>query len=107
MPLVSLLCQVSAFGIVPCRVELLCRHAMAPGNVLDLPGPPGDDGHVGRLSSQVAARVVSMLFWELFERQDSEYRERILPPVVTARIAVEQAGTFGWARGDDRRGPGG
>lgn len=55
----------------------------------------------------VPVRVARMSSWELFERQDSEYRERILPPSVTARIAVEQAGTFGWARGDDRRGPGG
>jgi transketolase len=46
----------------------------------------------------VAARVVSMPSWELFERQPLEYRERVLPPEVTARIAIEQASTFGWER---------
>jgi transketolase len=43
-------------------------------------------------------RVVSMPSWELFERQSREYRERVLPPDVTARIAIEQASTFGWER---------
>ena len=46
----------------------------------------------------VAARVVSMPSWELFDRQDEGYRESVLPSAVTARVAVEQASTFGWAR---------
>jgi transketolase len=46
----------------------------------------------------VRARVVSMPSWELFERQTSEYRESVLPRDVVARIAVEQASTFGWER---------
>jgi transketolase len=46
----------------------------------------------------VKARVVSMPSWELFEQQDQEYRDSVLPPSVTARIAVEQAATFGWGR---------
>src|SRR5438876_8506543 len=45
----------------------------------------------------VNARVVSMPSWELFERQDHGYRTKVLPPSVTARVAVEQASTFGWA----------
>jgi transketolase len=45
----------------------------------------------------VKARVVSMPSWELFERQSQEYRESVIPPAVTARVAVEQASTFGWA----------
>ena len=43
-------------------------------------------------------RVVSMPSWELFDKQTPEYRESILPKDVTARISVEQASTFGWAR---------
>src|SRR6185312_8891868 len=43
-------------------------------------------------------RVVSMPSWELFEKQPLEYRETVLPHAVTARISVEQASTFGWAR---------
>jgi transketolase len=46
----------------------------------------------------IKARVVSMPSWELFEQQDVKYRETVLPPEVTARVAVEQASTFGWAR---------
>jgi transketolase len=46
----------------------------------------------------IAARVVSMPSWELFERQTPEYRESVLPRRVTARVAVEQASTFGWER---------
>jgi len=46
----------------------------------------------------VRARVVSMPSWELFEKQDQAYRDSVLPPEVTARVSVEQASTFGWAR---------
>jgi transketolase len=45
-----------------------------------------------------AVRVVSMPSWELFERQSKEYRDEVLPPSVTARVAIEQAATFGWER---------
>jgi transketolase len=46
----------------------------------------------------VAARIVSMPSWELFERQPSAYRDEVLPPGVSARVAVEQASTLGWER---------
>ena len=45
----------------------------------------------------VRVRVVSMPSWELFERQPEVYRESVLPPAITARVAVEQASTFGSA----------
>jgi transketolase len=45
----------------------------------------------------IRARVVSMPSWELFERQSQDYRDHVLPPEVTARVAVEQASTLGWA----------
>jgi transketolase len=48
-------------------------------------------------SEGLKARVVSMPSWELFEQQDQTYRDQVLPPAVTARVAVEQASTFGWA----------
>jgi transketolase len=37
----------------------------------------------------IAARVVSMPSWELFEEQDEAYRNSVLPPEVNARVAVE------------------
>jgi transketolase len=46
----------------------------------------------------IKARVVSVPSWELFDDQPQEYRDRVLPPDVTARVSVEQASTFGWAK---------
>jgi transketolase len=46
----------------------------------------------------IKARVVSMPSWELFEQQDQDYRDRVIPPQVTARVSVEAASTLGWAR---------
>ena len=46
----------------------------------------------------IRARVVSMPSWDLFEHQDQSYRDEVLPPGVTARVAVEQGSTFGWAQ---------
>ena len=46
----------------------------------------------------VAAQVVSMPSWELFEEQDQAYRDSVLPPKVKARLVVEQAGPLGWDR---------
>src|SRR5207253_1264819 len=50
----------------------------------------------------VKALVVSMPTWDIFEyyceKKDPGYRNKILPPMVTARVSVEQASTFGWAR---------
>jgi len=50
------------------------------------------------MSEGINARVVSMPSWELFESEDREYRDRVLPPGVTARVAVEEASAFGWER---------
>jgi transketolase len=49
-------------------------------------------------SDGIRARVVSMPSWELFEHQDAAYRDQVLPPDITARVAVEQASVLGWAR---------
>ena len=46
----------------------------------------------------VAARVVSLPCWELFEHQPEAYRNSVLPPDVKARVSVEQASTFGWSQ---------
>ncbi len=46
----------------------------------------------------IKARVISMPSWELFEQQGQEYRDSVIPPEVAARVSVEQASTFGWAR---------
>lgn len=46
----------------------------------------------------ISTRVVSMPCWELFDRQSQQYRDEVLPPSVTVRVAVEQASTLGWDR---------
>jgi transketolase len=46
----------------------------------------------------IAARVVSMPSWELFERQDRNYRDAVLPPRIKARVAVEMGSVIGWDR---------
>jgi transketolase len=45
----------------------------------------------------ISARVVSMPSFELFRRQERSYRDEVLPPDLTARVAVEAASPFGWA----------
>ena len=46
----------------------------------------------------IRARVVSLPSWDLFEHQDQPYRDQVLPPDITARVAVEQAAILGWAQ---------
>ncbi len=46
----------------------------------------------------VRTRVVSMPSWELFEAQDKNYRDSVLPPNVRARLAVEAGCRQGWER---------
>jgi transketolase len=45
----------------------------------------------------ITARVVSMPSFELFREQERSYRDQVLPPDMTARVAVEAASPFGWA----------
>ena len=56
------------------------------------------DAHEKLMTEGVRSRVVSMPSWEIFELQSQEYRDSVLPPDITNRIAVEQASTFGWER---------
>ena len=44
----------------------------------------------------IFVRVVSMPCMELFEQQSDEYKEKILPKKIRARVAVEAAANFGW-----------
>jgi len=46
----------------------------------------------------VNVRVVSMPSWELFDHQDQDYKDSVLPPSVAARVSIEQASTLGWDR---------
>jgi transketolase len=51
----------------------------------------------GKLKEQgIAARVVSMPSWELFEKQDNAYKEKVFPRSVRKRLAVEAGSPLGW-----------
>ena len=54
--------------------------------------------HEKLISEGIRSRVVSMPSWEIFDHQTQEYQESVLPPNVKARVAVEQASSFGWER---------
>jgi transketolase len=46
----------------------------------------------------IAARVVSMPSWELFDAQPEDYRNSVLPPEVKARVSIEASTPLGWER---------
>ncbi len=46
----------------------------------------------------IAVRVVSMPSWELFEKQDQAYRDKLFPSAVRARVSVEAGSRIGWER---------
>ena len=56
------------------------------------------EAHEQLLAEGIRSRVVSMPSWDIFDHQTQDYRDSVLPPKVTARVAVEQASTFGWER---------
>jgi transketolase len=47
-------------------------------------------------SEGIRSRVVSMPSWELFNRQPQDYQDRVLPPSIHARVAVEAGTGLGW-----------
>jgi transketolase len=64
----------------------------------------GSEVHIaleaGRLLQEqgIAARVVSLPSWELFQAQTKEYRASVLPPEIRARVSIEAGTTLGWER---------
>ena len=52
----------------------------------------------GLAAQGIAARVVSMPSWELFAEQPQSYRDEVLPPDISARLAIEAGATLGWER---------
>ncbi len=75
-------CEVPDIIIIATGSEV--HIAMEAGRLLDARG--------------IAARVVSMPSWELFEEQPEEYRETVLPRHIKARNSIEAGVTFGWER---------
>jgi len=101
------------------KLPVLDRSRLAPaagvrrgGYVLwDPPGRPdviligtGSEVHLAlgaaeRLQVEgIAARIISLPSWELFELQPPEYRESVLPRAVRARVSIEAGSALGWLR---------
>ena len=83
------------------------QHALVLSVPCDSPFLPADlagrlhaalGAHEALTAEGIRSRVVSMPSWDIFEHQSKEYRDRVLPPGVKTRLAVEQASTFGWER---------
>ena len=56
------------------------------------------EAHEKLCTEGIRSRLVSMPSWDIFEHQTQDYRDSVLPPGVTARVAVEQGSTLGWER---------
>ncbi|MBK8935840.1 MAG: transketolase [Chloroflexi bacterium] len=105
----------TAFALTRQKLPLL-PPALAEGArngayiLVDVPAPQvilmgsGSEVHIAveaqkQLAAQgVAARVVSFPSWELFDEMPSAYRDAVLPPDVTARVAIEAGIAQGWSK---------
>jgi transketolase len=56
------------------------------------------EAHEKLTSMRIRSRVVSMPSWDIFEHQPQSYRDEVLPPRISARVAVEQGSVLGWDR---------
>jgi len=56
------------------------------------------EAHEQLTAQGIQSRVISMPSWELFDDQDVVYHDWVLPLSVSARVSVEQASVFGWAK---------
>ena len=54
--------------------------------------------HEKLISEGIRSRVVSMPCWSIFEDQNEDYKEMVLPKSVNCRLSVEAGSTFGWER---------
>jgi transketolase len=67
---------------------------MATGSELELAAKAAEE----LAKSGLKPRVVSLPCWEVFEEQGQAYKDKVLPPSITARVAVEAGSSFGWAK---------
>jgi len=59
---------------------------------------PALEAHERLVAEGVRSRIVNMASWALFRRQNGDYRESVLPPACSTRLAVEAGVTMGWER---------
>lgn len=111
--------QPTALALTRQKVPVIDRERYAPASglarggyvIADCEGEPeviliatGSEVHIALEAHEtltvegIASRVVSLPSWHMFDAQDEQYRESVLPAAVTKRIAIEQAATLGWER---------
>ncbi len=56
------------------------------------------EAHESLIADGIRSRVVSLPSFYVFDQQDQDYRDSVLPPDVTARVSIEEAATLGWDR---------
>jgi transketolase len=91
----------AAEGLTKGAYVLADAHGKTPEIILIATGSevaPALEAYQKLAGEGVAARLVSMPSWDLFEKQPQSYRDEVLPPDVTARLAIEAASPFGWER---------
>ncbi|HEX2427369.1 MAG TPA: transketolase C-terminal domain-containing protein, partial [Gaiellaceae bacterium] len=101
LPTVDRSTAAPASGVARGAYVLLDPDAGEPDVVLIATGSEvtlAIEAHTELAGEGIRARVVSMPCSELFDRQPQEYRDSVLPPAITARVAIEQASALGWHR---------
>jgi transketolase len=101
LPIIDRTRYASAEGLEKGAYVLADAQGKTPELILIATGSevaPSLDAYEKLSAEGVATRLVSMPSWDLFEKQPQSYRDEVLPPNVTARLAVEAGVSFGWER---------
>jgi len=101
LPVIDRSTYTSAEGLARGGYVLADAPGKAPEIVLIASGsevPVALETYEKLTTEGIATRVVSLPSWDLFEKQPQEYRDEVLPPTVTARLAIEAAVPLGWER---------
>jgi len=99
LPIVDRNAFAGAEGVLKGAYILSLEKKATPDIILIATGsevPLVQEAQKSLLADGIDARVVSMPSWELFREQPVAYRDEVLPPAVTARLAVEAGSSFGW-----------
>jgi transketolase len=101
LPIIDRTKYASAEGLAKGAYVLADANGKTPEIILLATGSevaPSLDAYEKLSAEGIAARLVSMPSWDLFEKQPQSYRDEVLPPKVTARLAIEAGVSFGWER---------
>ena len=101
LPVIDRSKYASAEGLTRGGYVLADARRKAPEIILIASGsevPVALEAYEKLAAEGIAARVVSLPSWDIFEQQSQEYRDEVLPPGVAARLAIEAAVPLGWER---------